>query len=46
MSAPLDAKALGAANATPLLYSMQVLSNYFESGIYRTLLKEIELVRD
>lgn len=46
MSAPLDAKALTAANASPLLYSMQQISNYFESGIYRTLIREISVVKD
>jgi len=46
MSAPLDAKALTAVNASPLLYSMQLLSNYFDSGIYHHLNKEIKVVKD
>lgn len=46
MSAPLDAKALTASNASPLLYSMQLIASYFESGIYRILSKEMSVVSD
>jgi len=45
MSAPLDAKALTATNASNLLYSLQSLSLYFDSGLHRLLNKEINLVK-
>jgi hypothetical protein len=45
MSAPLDAYALTQKGSSKLLYSMQLLNNYFGSGIYRTLCDEMEVVR-
>lgn len=45
MSAPLDAFALTLPNTSHLLYSMQVLSRYFDSGIYSKLINEIEVVK-
>lgn len=46
LHAPLDAFALKAFSSAELMYSLQVVSNYFNSDIFRLLQEEIDVVMD